>query len=149
MSGKNPIGPLDYARRWPLRLWVGAVILFLYVPLASLVAFSFNDSRRTIRWEGFTLDWYGTLANDDALIAAFTNSLTIAFLSMIVSVVLGALTAIALWRSAFRARACSTGRSPCRSSCRKSAWAWGCWCSLARSCPGRAIWSGRSIWGPS
>ncbi|MFD2780717.1 ABC transporter permease [Novosphingobium pokkalii] len=57
-------GPLEYSRRWPLRLWVGAVILFLYLPLASLVVFSFNDSRRTIRWEGFTLDWYGTMWND-------------------------------------------------------------------------------------
>ncbi|MCW1987573.1 UNVERIFIED_ORG: spermidine/putrescine transport system permease protein [Sphingomonas sp. R1F5B] len=94
-------GPLEYSRRWPLRLWVGAVIVFLYLPLASLVVFSFNDSRRTIRWEGFTLDWYGTMWNDSALIDAFTNSLTIAFISMLFSVVLGALTAIALWRFRF------------------------------------------------
>jgi spermidine/putrescine transport system permease protein len=43
MSRAAPAGPLDYARRWPLRLWVGAVLAFLYLPLLSLIAFSFND----------------------------------------------------------------------------------------------------------
>ena len=94
-------GPLDYAGRWPLRLWVAGVMLFLYVPLASLVLFSFNNSRRTIRWEGFTTDWYVRMAGDDALISAFANSLTIAAISTVISVVLGAMSAIALWRFRF------------------------------------------------
>ncbi len=94
-------GPIDYAARWPLRLWVAAVIAFLYVPLASLVLFSFDASRRTIRWEGFTFDWYARLAGDDALLGAFANSLTIAALSTIISVVLGAMAALALWRARF------------------------------------------------
>lgn len=104
MSKKSDIGPLDYARRWPLRLWVGVVLAFLYLPLLSLVAFSFNDSHRTIRWEGFTTDWFVKLAGDDALLEAFTNSLTIAFVAMLASVVLGTLTAIVLWRFRFPGR---------------------------------------------
>jgi spermidine/putrescine transport system permease protein len=94
-------GPLDYAGRWSLRLWIAGVMLFLYLPLASLVLFSFNDSKRTIRWEGFTLDWYAKMAGDDALISAFANSLTIAAISTLLSVVLGAMSAIALWRFRF------------------------------------------------
>ena len=94
-------GPLDYAGRWSLRLWVAGVMVFLYLPLASLILFSFNDSKRTIRWEGFTFDWYGRMANDDALIGAFANSLTIAAISTACSVVLGAMAAIALWRFRF------------------------------------------------
>jgi spermidine/putrescine transport system permease protein len=94
-------GPLDYAARWPLRLWVAGVMLFLYGPLANLVLFSFNASRRTIRWEGFTTGWYAKLAGDDALIGAFANSLTIAAISTLVSVVLGAMAAVALWRFRF------------------------------------------------
>jgi spermidine/putrescine transport system permease protein len=94
-------GPLDYAGRWSLRLWVAGVMLFLYLPLASLVLFSFNDSKRTIRWEGFTVDWYARLAGDDALISAFANSLTIAAICTVFSVVLGAMAAIALWRFRF------------------------------------------------
>jgi spermidine/putrescine transport system permease protein len=98
---RAPVAPLEYSRRWALRLWVAAVLLFLYIPLASLVLFSFNDSRRTIRWEGFTLDWYGKMASDSSLIDAFTNSLTIAAISTVFSVVLGAMAAIALWRFRF------------------------------------------------
>ena len=97
----NEQGPLDYAGRWSLRLWVAAVMLFLYLPLASLVLFSFNDSKRTIRWEGFTTGWYTQMAGDDALIGAFANSLTIAAISTLFSVVLGTMAAIALWRFRF------------------------------------------------
>jgi spermidine/putrescine transport system permease protein len=104
MVKRRDTGPLDYAARWPLRLWVAGVMLFLYVPLASLILFSFNDSKRTIRWEGFTFDWYARLAGDDALIAAFANSLTIAAMSTLFSVVLGAMAAIALWRFRFPGR---------------------------------------------
>jgi spermidine/putrescine transport system permease protein len=102
MSGpKNRPGPLEYARRWPMRLWVACVLVFLYLPLANLILFSFNDSRRTIRWEGFTFDWYARMLDDAPLLDAFVNSLTIAAISTVFSVVLGAMAAIALWRFRF------------------------------------------------
>jgi len=91
-------GPLDYLSRWPLRLWLAAVGLFLYLPMAALVAFSFNDSRRTVVWRGFTWDWYQAALNDDSLLTAFANSLTIAFIATLISVLLGAGAALALWR---------------------------------------------------
>ena len=69
-------GPLEYARRWPLRLMFLASIVFLYVPILTLIAFSFNDSRRNIVWKGFTLKYYEKALNNDGLIEAFTNSLT-------------------------------------------------------------------------
>src|SRR5690606_11919388 len=86
-------GPLDYMRRWPLRLIVGAVLLFLYLPLITLMVFSFNDSRRNIVWQGFTLKYYEKALANESLIEAFVNSLTIAFFCTVVSVVLGALAA--------------------------------------------------------
>ncbi len=98
---KNRPGPLEYVRRWPMRLWVAGVLVFLYLPLANLILFSFNDSRRTIRWEGFTLDWYAKMLDDAPLLDAFVNSLTIAAISTVFSVVLGAMAAIALWRFRF------------------------------------------------
>ena len=101
MSARQPKGPLDYARNMSLRLWVGLVLLLLYAPLAALVAFSFNESRRNIVWTGFTFDWYGKVFNDGDLITAFVNSLTIAALSTLVSVVLGTMVAVALWRFRF------------------------------------------------
>ena len=94
-------GPLEYLRRWPIRLWLAVVVIYLYAPLISLMAFSFNDSRATIVWRGFTLNWYKAALADGDLIVAFGNSLTIAAVSTIFSTLLGALTALLLWRFRF------------------------------------------------
>ena len=101
--------PLDYLSRWPMRAWIAATVVFLYAPLVSLVAFSFNDSRRNIVWKGFTLKYYALALTDRSLIEAFANSLTIAALSTAVSVVLGAMAAVALWRFRFPGRAALEG----------------------------------------
>ncbi len=100
-SGGRLIGPLDYSRRWSLRLGFGVTLLFLYAPILTLVAFSFNDSRRNIVWRGFTLKYYEKAMNNDGLIEAFTNSLAIAFINTAVSVVLAAMVAVLLWRFRF------------------------------------------------
>lgn len=100
---------LDYSRRWPLRLMLWAVLLFLYAPLLVLIAFSFNDSRRTTRWVGFTTDWYAQAFADHELVAALGNSLMIAALSTIIALILGTLAAIALWRFRFPGRAAVDG----------------------------------------
>jgi spermidine/putrescine transport system permease protein len=109
MSKKPTPGPLEYLRRWPLQLWLVIVGLFLYVPLITLIVFSFNDSKRNIVWRGFTTDWYVKVLTDSALLEAFGNSLTIAALSTVVSVVLGALAAVALWRFDFRGKTAFEG----------------------------------------
>jgi len=94
-------GPLDYMRRWPLQVIVGATLVFLYLPLITLMVFSFNDSRRNVVWQGFTTDWYVKAFNNESLLQAFINSLTIAFFCTIFSVILGALAAVMLWRFRF------------------------------------------------
>ena len=93
--------PLEYNRMWQMRLWLFGVFFFLYAPLVALIAFSFNDSKRNIVWRGFTLDYYRKLFNDQVLMVAFANSLTIAFLATIISLAIGALAAILLWRYRF------------------------------------------------
>ena len=98
---QSPPGPLDYLRRWPLRTWVFLVSVYLYAPLITLMVFSFNNSRRNIVWRGFTLDYYAAVFHDAELLTAFGNSLTIAAVSTTVSVVLGALVALLLWRFRF------------------------------------------------
>jgi spermidine/putrescine transport system permease protein len=105
--GKSPreprdkAGPLEYTRQWPLRVIVGATLVFLYLPLITLMVFSFNNSRRNIVWQGFTFDYYEKALSNASLVQAFVNSLTIAFFCTIVSVVLGALAAVMLWRFRF------------------------------------------------
>lgn len=101
MAKRSPPGPLEYLRRWQMQAWLAGVFVFLYAPLLALMAFSFNDSRRNIVWQGFTLKYYEKALNNDGLIEAFANSLTIAAVSTTLSVVLGAMIALALWRFRF------------------------------------------------
>jgi spermidine/putrescine transport system permease protein len=101
MAKRPAPGPLEYLRRWPLQLWLAGVGVFLYAPLVALMVFSFNDSRRNIVWQGFTLKYYEKALNNASLIEAFVNSLTIAAVSTFLSLILGALAALALWRFRF------------------------------------------------
>ncbi|WP_038013042.1 ABC transporter permease [Thalassobaculum salexigens] len=98
---RTPVGPLEYTRRTWMRLTLLATFIFLYAPIVTLVAFSFNDSRRNIVWRGFTLKYYEKALGNSELIEAFVNSLAIALLSTLIATVLGALTALLLWRFRF------------------------------------------------
>jgi spermidine/putrescine transport system permease protein len=98
---RTPIGPLDYGRRLWIRASLLATFVFLYAPIVTLMAFSFNDSRRNIVWRGFTWKYYEKAWNNDSLFEAFTNSLSIAFFSTLISTVLGTMVAVMLWRFRF------------------------------------------------
>jgi spermidine/putrescine transport system permease protein len=78
---------------------------FLYVPVAILVLFSFNDARTGGTWEGFTTSWYGALLENRRLKDAAWNSLYIATVSTAVAVALGTMLSLALDRHRFRGRA--------------------------------------------
>lgn len=83
-------------QKWFGRGWLSAGYLFLYLPIAALVIYSFNDSPIPNIWRGFTLQWYAQLADDHELLAGFWLSLKIAFFTACGSVVLGTLAAFAL-----------------------------------------------------
>jgi len=85
------------------------VMFFLYAPLVTLVAFSFNDSRRNIVWQGFTLKYYDKALHNSSLMEALVNSLTIAALATVFSIVLGALSAVMLWRFRFPFKGAAEG----------------------------------------
>ena len=80
-------------RRSQWLLWAAslAVYAFLYVPLAVVVIFSFNDSMLNAEWVGFTLSWYEKLLSDGEMLRAAGNSVAIALLSSMVATVLGAM----------------------------------------------------------
>ena len=98
---RTPVAPLEYSRTLWMRLWVGAVMVFLYAPLVVLMIFSFNDSKRNVVWRGFTTKYYEKALGNDQLVEALVNSLTIAALATIVSLALGAVAAVMLWRFRF------------------------------------------------
>ena len=84
--------------RWFGRGWLALGFAFLYLPIAALVLFSFNDSPVPNVWRAFTLKWYGALASDTELLAGLWLSLQIAFATACASVLLGTLAAVALVR---------------------------------------------------
>jgi spermidine/putrescine transport system permease protein len=101
LFARAPIAPLEYSRTLWMRLWVGAVMVFLYAPLVVLMIFSFNDSKRNVVWRGFTTKYYEKALGNDQLVEALINSLTIAALATLASLVLGTLAAVLLWRFRF------------------------------------------------
>ena len=105
----RPPAPLDYAGRWWMRAFLAMFFVVLYAPIVALVAFSFNDSRRNIVWRGFTTKYYAKAWNNDSLLEAFANSLTIAVANMVLGTLLGVAAAIALWRFRFPGKAAADG----------------------------------------
>ncbi len=101
LFSRTPVAPLEYSRTLWMRLWVGTVMLFLYAPLIVLMIFSFNDSKRNVIWRGFTTKYYEKALGNDELIEALVNSLTIAGLATLVSLALGSVAAVMLWRFRF------------------------------------------------
>ena len=81
-----------------------AVLLFLWAPLAVLVAYSFNDSRFSAVWAGFTLDWYRRLATSAETAAALRNTLIISISSTVVATALGTALAIGIHNCSHRLR---------------------------------------------
>jgi len=81
---------------WFGRGWLLAGYVFLFVPIVSLIVYSFNDSPVPNLWRGFSLRWYAELARDEDLLSGLWLSLQIAFMTACGSVVLGTLAAFAL-----------------------------------------------------
>ena len=81
-------------------LWFAslAVYAFLYIPLAIVVIFSFNDSKLNAEWVSFTFDWYHRLAENASMIQAAQNSLLIALGASGIATVLGTMAGIAMHR---------------------------------------------------
>ncbi len=96
-------------RKRPLRkgwltlgLWTVAMLAFLYVPTFLLIVGSFNDSATGTAWHGFTLKWYAQLFQNDPLLTAAKNSLIIAAVTTVLSIVAATAGGWLLYRYKFR-----------------------------------------------
>ena len=91
-------------------VWMGAMYLFLYLPILTLMLLSFNASPMVTNWGGWSLRWYEALMRDTEIISGFKLSLEVAFSTACTSVVLGTLAALALTRfRRFRGRTLFAG----------------------------------------
>lgn len=83
-------------RKLGSKIYVALVMVFLYLPIAVLILYSFNDGKTSV-WKGFTLKWYYELFNNSAIMTSLYNTLIIAVLAALVSTVLGTLAAIGIY----------------------------------------------------
>lgn len=86
---------------WLCGGWAMLVFAFLYLPILLLVVYSFNESDLNVIWTGFTFDWYAKLWNNQPLIDALKNSLIVASVTTVLSVLLGTAGAWLLYRYKF------------------------------------------------
>ena len=94
-----------YARsiRWGFRIWFGAVMVFLYLPILFMIIFSFDESSTPgLPITGFTLHWYDVLLNNRVLIRAVGNSITVAAIVALLATVIGTMAAFVVVRGRIR-----------------------------------------------
>lgn len=80
------------------------VYLFLWLPTIILVIFSFSNNKFGIKWEGFTLRWYGDIINNVGIRNALRMSLTVAVITVVAATIIGTLTAYGLYKYKFRGK---------------------------------------------
>ena len=104
-----PIPPARRRRAWTyylLPVFATAVIVYLLVPIALMIVYSFNDSTAnlptvTFNWQGTTTRWYAEWNQVPGLTPAFFLSLRLAFLTSLVAMAIGTLLALSLVRYRF------------------------------------------------
>ncbi len=74
---------------------------FMYLPILILAVYSFNSSRFSTTWEGFSFKWYEKLFSDVRIFEALKDSLTVAFSAVGISAVLGTMMAVGLAKFRF------------------------------------------------
>jgi len=90
--------------------WLVFGFAFFYIPIFSMIFFSFNKSRLATVWGGFSTQWYGRLFNNSQVIDAAVLSLQIAVMSATFATIMGTMAGMALARfSRFRGRTLFSG----------------------------------------
>ncbi|WP_432738790.1 spermidine/putrescine ABC transporter permease PotC [Maridesulfovibrio sp. FT414] len=86
------------------RIYAFMVFFFLYLPLAVMVVYSFNSSKYSMNWKGFTFDWYFRLSGNDRLVETALNSLMLASVSATVATLIGTVAAVLITKYRFPGR---------------------------------------------
>jgi len=89
--------------RWIFRAWAAIVMGFLYLPIAFLIMFSFEDSKTIgLPWTGFSTRWYEGLPQNAQLLSALSNSVLVAIVVAVLATIVGTMAAFPLVRAGLR-----------------------------------------------
>jgi spermidine/putrescine transport system permease protein len=80
------------------KIYIALILIIMYIPILLVILYSFNPSRLSSVWEGFTLRWYADLFRDRAMFTALGNSVILGILSSLSAVVIGTLGAAGMTR---------------------------------------------------
>lgn len=84
------------------KIYLGVLLVIMYLPIVVVVAYSFNSSASSVSWEGFSFDWYRKMAQDKDLLKALVNSLILASISSGAAGVIGTLGAVGISKTSYR-----------------------------------------------
>jgi len=85
-------------KRMAQRAYLAMVYGFLYLPIAVLIVFSFNNSKYSTNWKGLTFRWYVRVVQNDLLFGSLINSLIVAVCASIIATAIGTVAAVAFHR---------------------------------------------------
>lgn len=83
-------------KQFAKRLYLALIFILLYAPIITLIVLSFNSSKTRSKWGGFTLKWYHSLLENEAIMSAFYTTLVIALLSALAATLIGTAACIGL-----------------------------------------------------
>lgn len=86
-----------------LTFFTGLVFIYLFAPILVVFLYSFNSKRSLSVFGSFSFGWYNTLVHDDGVVSSLVASIEVAFVTMVVSTVIGTLLAVGLVRARSRA----------------------------------------------
>lgn len=99
---KRALGPMSV-------LYACLVYIFLYLPIIMVIVYSFNTRESNLVFEGFSLQGYKSLLSNTALLDSFWTTIKLALVSTGISVVLGTLATIGLYRYDFKLKGLING----------------------------------------
>ncbi len=86
------------------KIYNGLIFTFLYAPIVVLIIYSFNDSKNRVKFEGFTLDWYKDLFQNELILESLVVTLQIALLASLFATVIGTMAAVGIFNMNGRLR---------------------------------------------
>lgn len=85
-------------KKYASRIYLCIIFAILYIPILTLILFSFNASESTANFTGFSFDWYIKLFQDEAAFIALRNTLILAVSSALISTIIGTAAAEGIYR---------------------------------------------------
>lgn len=80
------------------KLYVGLILVFLYLPILVLIVFSFNNTKSRSVFTGFTFEWYRKLFQNELIMTSLGNTVLVAIAASLIATVLGTVACIGISR---------------------------------------------------